>query len=151
MATEPPVAAFTPEQATEPASPLQHETAILNPAEDAIEDGIEAVHQHFAPGAGELEEEIIDDEDYTTTLHASSIEEMDDLDEEETLEGAADLGTMIREMSIDEITSSGNSASKRKTTSKSSKKRTPSTTAPTSTKKSSMSPQPKMSPRTKTT
>jgi ribonuclease G len=38
-------------------------------------------------------------------LHASSIEELDDLDEEETLEGAADLGTMIREMSIDQITS----------------------------------------------
>jgi ribonuclease E len=37
-------------------------------------------------------------------LNASSIEEMDDLDEEETLEGAADLGTMIREMSIDQIT-----------------------------------------------
>ena len=37
-------------------------------------------------------------------LHASSIEEMDDFDEEETLEGAADLGTMIREMSIDQIT-----------------------------------------------
>ena len=33
--------------------------------------------------------------------------EMDDLDEE-TLEGAADLGTMIREMSIDQITRSGN-------------------------------------------
>ena len=29
---------------------------------------------------------------------------MDDFDEEETLEGAADLGTMIREMSIDQIT-----------------------------------------------
>jgi ribonuclease E len=108
MATEPPVAAFTPEPVTEPASPLQHETAIVNPAENVIEDGIEPVHQQFAPGAGELEEEVIE-EDYPTTLQASSIEEMDDLDEEETLEGAADLGTMIREMSIDEITSSGNS------------------------------------------
>ncbi len=107
MATEPPVAAFTPEPATEPASPLQHETAISNPAENAVEDGSEIVPQHFAPGAGELEEELIDDEDFATTLHASSIEEMDDLDEEETLEGAADLGTMIREMSIDEITGSG--------------------------------------------
>ena len=37
------------------------------------------------------------------TLNASSIEEMEDL-EEETLEGAADLGTMLREMSIDHIT-----------------------------------------------
>ncbi len=32
----------------------------------------------------------------------------DDFEEEETLEGAADLGTMIREMSIDQITRSGN-------------------------------------------
>ncbi len=32
---------------------------------------------------------------------------MDDFDEEETLEGAADLGTMLREMSIDHITGSG--------------------------------------------
>jgi ribonuclease E len=109
MATEPPVAAFTPEAANEPASPIQHETVIANPAENAIEDGIEPAHQHFVPGAGELEEEVIEEEEYPATLQASAIEEMDDLDEEETLEGAADLGTMIREMSIDEITSSGNS------------------------------------------
>ena len=32
---------------------------------------------------------------------------MEDFDEEETLEGAADLGTMLREMSIDHITGSG--------------------------------------------
>ena len=47
-----------------------------------------------------------DDESAATvapTLQASSIEEMDDLDEE-SLEHAADLGTMLREMSIDQIT-----------------------------------------------
>jgi ribonuclease G len=110
METEPPVAAFAPEAANEPASPIQHETVIANPAENTAEDGIEPAYQNFAPGAGELEEEVIEEEEYPATLQASSIEEMDDLDEEETLEGAADLGTMIREMSIDEITSSGNSA-----------------------------------------
>ncbi|MBN9615067.1 MAG: Rne/Rng family ribonuclease, partial [Acidobacteriales bacterium] len=104
METEPPAAAYTPEQEAEPASPLRHETAIANPAENAVEDGIEPVHQHFAPGAGELEEEILEEDEYPATLQASSVEE---LDEEETLEGAADLGTMIREMSIDEITGSG--------------------------------------------
>ena len=108
METEAPVAAFTPEQGIEPVSPLQHETVIANPVENVVEDGIEPAHHHFAPGTGELEEEVIEDEDYATTLQASSVEEMDDLDEEETLEGAADLGTMIREMSIDEITNSGN-------------------------------------------
>ncbi len=43
------------------------------------------------------------------TLHAAYDEEYEDLEEieEETLEGAADLGTMLREMSIDEITRPG--------------------------------------------
>lgn len=74
------------------------------PVVDPVE--AEAEHQAFEPGAGVIEEEVIRGNDYDTTmLHASSIEELDDLDEEETLEGAADLGTMIREMSIDQITS----------------------------------------------
>jgi len=67
----------------------------------------EAPTTTFIPSAGALVEETLDEEDYNTTLHASSIEEMEDFDEEETLEGAADLGTMIREMSIDQITRSG--------------------------------------------
>ncbi len=55
--------------------------------------------------SSEQEELLDDEEDYkATTLHASSIEEMDYEEEEETLEGAADLGTMIREMTIDQIT-----------------------------------------------
>jgi ribonuclease E len=106
MHSEAPVATFTPEPAPEAISPILHETVIANPAENTVEDG--AVLPHFTPGTGVLEEEIIEEEDYNTTLHASSIEEMDDFDEEETLEGAADLGTMIREMSIDQITRSGN-------------------------------------------
>jgi ribonuclease E len=106
MHSEAPVATFAPEPAAEAVSPILHESVIANPAENAIEDG--AVLPHFAPGTGVLEEETLDEEDYNTTLHASSIEEMDDFEEEETLEGAADLGTMIREMSIDQITRSGN-------------------------------------------
>jgi ribonuclease G len=106
MHSEAPVAAFTPEPATETISPIEHETAIANPAEYVIED-TGAPHD-FARGVGSFEEETIDEEDFNTTLHASSIEEMDDFEEEETLEGAADLGTMLREMSIDQITRSGN-------------------------------------------
>jgi ribonuclease E len=106
MFTEPPAAAFIPQETTEPASPIQHETAIAqSPEVEPLYEEIAAV-PHFAPG-GEFAEETLDEEDFSTTLHASSIEEMDDLDEEETLEGAADLGTMLREMSIDEITRSG--------------------------------------------
>ena len=82
-------------EATEdPTSPLNHESAIVTP-------------QSFAPGTGQLEEEVIDEEEHEgTSLHAYHEEEFDDL-EEETLEGAADLGTMIREMSIDQITRPG--------------------------------------------
>ena len=58
--------------------------------------------QQFAPGDGELEEEVLDeDEANLPMLHGRS--EDDDM-EEETLEGTADLGTIIREMSIDQIT-----------------------------------------------
>ena len=59
----------------------------------------------FAPGHGELASEFLEEEDsQPPSIHASSIEEIEDLDEEETVEGAADLGTMLREMSIDQIT-----------------------------------------------
>jgi ribonuclease E len=108
MHSEAPVATFVPEHASEPASPIDHETAIANSADNQIADNSAGTPQHFAPGIGSLEEETLDEEDFNTTLHASSIEEMDDFEEEETLEGAADLGTMIREMSIDQITRSGN-------------------------------------------
>jgi ribonuclease E len=88
-----------PIETPQAASPIRHEGAVVD-AEAA--DG-------YAHGSGEIDEEMIDDELEGTTLQASSIEEMDDLDDldgldEETLEGAADLGTMLREMSIDQIT-----------------------------------------------
>jgi ribonuclease G len=55
----------------------------------------------FAPGHGQLEEEVIDEEELELpAIHAGASEDY----EEETLENAADLGSMIREMSIDEIT-----------------------------------------------
>jgi len=77
------------------------------PVVDPVEK--EAEHQAFEDGVEVVEEEESVDETALdpATLFASSIEEMDDFDEEETLEGAADLGTMIREMSIDHITSAG--------------------------------------------
>ncbi len=84
-------------EVADPTSPLQHEAAVLDsPSQSA--------HASEAP-SGHFEEVIEEDEeDFSgTTLHASSIEEMD-YEEEQNLEGAADLGTMIREMSIDQIT-----------------------------------------------
>ena len=63
--------------------------------------------QEFAPGAGELEEEIIEEEEFDGgpfSLHAED-GDMDDM-EEETVEGAEALGSILRDMSIDEMTSS---------------------------------------------
>jgi ribonuclease E len=86
-------------------TPVPHDVTTLHATGDITS---EAPSTTFIPSAGALVEETLDEEDYNTTLHASSIEEMDDdFEEEETLEGAADLGTMIREMSIDQITRSG--------------------------------------------
>ena len=95
----------------EPTAPIHHEAAVLAPAdlqnehaEVFEEEEDEALTQSFAPGTGDLEEEVIDEDEYeVTALHAGYDDEMDDL-EEETLEGTADLGTMLREMSIDQIT-----------------------------------------------
>ncbi|HWB31835.1 MAG TPA: Rne/Rng family ribonuclease [Acidobacteriaceae bacterium] len=87
-----------PIEPAEPADPIRHEAAIVSSEPEFSAPG------SYAPASGQLHEEFLDEEEpFTPTLHASSIEEMDDLDEE-TLEGAADLGTMLREMSIDQIT-----------------------------------------------
>jgi len=98
-----------PQDAEKPAAPIAHEAAVqaveLWKAEQTlvpIIDPISSGSQMFAPGDGELEEELLDDEDgELPSLHASA--SVDDL-EEETLEGAADLGSMLEEMAIDQIT-----------------------------------------------
>jgi ribonuclease E len=112
---------FAPEPVSESAeratSPILHETAIHAAGMDAA--GIHEIGIHemaaaalgtpeqrlsFSPGQGALEEEFLDEEEgEPIALHAGYDEEFEDL-EEETLEGAADLGTMLREMSIDQIT-----------------------------------------------
>jgi ribonuclease E len=98
------------------AAPIEHEGAIQSVT-------LEEAHHHaqptpaaaaasigedhgFAPGDGQLEEELLDDDEFEVgTLHASAF---DDDTEEETLENVAehgpDLGSMIRDMSIDDIT-----------------------------------------------
>ncbi|MGA1982740.1 MAG: Rne/Rng family ribonuclease [Acidobacteriaceae bacterium] len=92
----------TPIEVPEPASPIRHEGAVLSAGADA--DFAVPPVTNFAPGSGQLHEEILEEEEVDgSAFHASSIEEIDDL-EEETLEGAADLGTMLRDMSIDHIT-----------------------------------------------
>ena len=91
-----PIPEVAPE--SDPAAPILHESAIVDSAPTG-----------FAPGHGHLEEEeMIDDEESLPSLHASAFEDQESLREsepQETLEGGADLGTMLREMSIDHITS----------------------------------------------
>ena len=85
---------------TDEASPIHHEQAVVS-AEAA--DADPAIWPaELSPETSAREEAT--EEEPPTTLQASSIEEIED--EEETLEGAADLGVMLREMSIDQITRS---------------------------------------------
>ncbi|MGD0649122.1 MAG: Rne/Rng family ribonuclease, partial [Acidobacteriaceae bacterium] len=95
----------------DPTAPIEHEAVVqsVHAAEAETPVSIEGERAHalesagsFAPGVGQLEEELLDEEDAEIgSLHAGAF---DDDVEEETLEGAADLGSMIRDMTIDEIT-----------------------------------------------
>src|SRR6185437_9685210 len=93
---------LTQEKATEtqPSGPIEHEAAVQS-VDLAHAEPSPADPRSFAPGHGQLEEELIDDDE--TELPAIYAGVSEDY-EEETLENAADLGTMIREMSIDQIT-----------------------------------------------
>jgi ribonuclease G len=82
---------------TEVEPPVEHhaEPETEQPAQDS---------NTFAPGDGRLEEEILDDDEVEIgAMHASAI---DDDTEEETIDHPAELGRMLRDLSIDEITSS---------------------------------------------
>jgi ribonuclease E len=93
-----------------PAGEMHSEPVEAPAAAESLPQSAESLPQGeagFAPGTGQLAEEVLDEEDSATpSIHASSIEEMDDLDDEEAVEGATDLGNMLREMSIDQITRS---------------------------------------------
>jgi len=85
-----------------PASPIEHEAVVQSVTlAEAVIETESADSKLFAPGVGELEEELLDDEESDLpSLHAAAAQ--DDL-EEETLEHAADLGSMLRDMSLDEM------------------------------------------------
>jgi ribonuclease E len=93
-------------------APIEHETAVQSVHLAEASSVPFAANQNgslsasFAPGDGQLEEELLDEEEGEIGgLQASAF---DDDTEEESLESAAghapDLGSMIRDMSIDEIT-----------------------------------------------
>jgi ribonuclease G len=85
--------------------PVTESTPQNTEATSQIAEAAPQIAASFAPGPGRLDEEILDEDDAEpAAIHASSIEEIDDLDEEEAVEGATEIGTMLREMSIDQIT-----------------------------------------------
>ena len=92
------------EEVQDETSPMEHEGAVqgvhLHESEGTPMQA-QSAEQGFAPGDGELEEELLDDEDEGLALQAGQA--FDDEMEEETLEGAADLGTMIEDMSLDAL------------------------------------------------
>jgi ribonuclease G len=92
-----PEAKVASEEIAQAGAPIEHEAAV----QSVDLAHAESSPQSFAPGDGQLEEELLDDEDGDLpVLHAAHSEEF----EEETLEGTADLGTILREMSIDQLT-----------------------------------------------
>ncbi len=106
------------EATAEPVATEPHDVTAITPSGEMISEPQEVLpvealaaveslthgESGFAPGHGVLAEESFEEEDSEApSIHASSIEEIDDLDEE-TVEGATDLGAMLREMSIDQIT-----------------------------------------------
>ncbi|HEU4982321.1 MAG TPA: Rne/Rng family ribonuclease [Acidobacteriaceae bacterium] len=77
----------------------------LNGASDHDEQATEVADQlfGFAPGAGILEEEVIDEDEYDfEPIHAEGDEPEVDEMEEETLEGSGQLGDVVREEHADE-------------------------------------------------
>ena len=105
---QPAVAELPAMQEPEPTSPIEHESAVVDTVFEAAQP------PHFEPGSGMLEEEVLE-EDITEfdeapqpiTLNAHSHADA----EQETLEGAADLASMLHDLSIDQITRSEPSVS----------------------------------------
>ncbi len=120
MLSELPGEVTVPEAGEDPTNPIEHETAVLSergseaiseaPAAPGETGGVEPGEQAFAPGQGELEEEYLDEDDTEVLDVAASYG--DDI-EEETLEAGAEigmqLGSLVRDRALDEITSADSS------------------------------------------
>ncbi len=88
-----------------PSASVQGEPQSTMPvAADAVAGDQTIPAPYFAPGDGLLEEEELLDEDEVPSTPLLSLQASAAHHEEETLEGAADLSTILRERSIDEIT-----------------------------------------------
>ena len=89
-----------PRDSEVPSAPMEHERAVQG-VHLSESEGTPMQSQEFAPGDGQLEEELLDDEEESFSLQGSAMEDEDT--EEETLEGAADLGSMLEDLSLDAL------------------------------------------------
>ncbi|ADV81719.1 Rne/Rng family ribonuclease [Terriglobus saanensis] len=92
-----------------PATPIAHEAAVQSvPLAGAVTTPVPAVHTHsFGQGMVEEEEEFEEDDLQIESLHAHAEEDNEEM-EEETLEGGPELGTLLREVSIEGRTRAAN-------------------------------------------
>ncbi len=128
MLSELPGEVAVPGAGEDPTNPVEHETAVRSaylaeadatPTEaagsaeaGAVQDGSGSVQnldgpaqnqaQAFAPGDGELEEELLDDDELEILDVAASYS---DDTEEETFEAGAEIGSMVRDRALDQLTS----------------------------------------------
>ena len=102
----------------DPANPVEHETVVQSvrlsdvdgtptPTAQAAEAGAGASPQAFAPGDGPLEEELLDDDSDGFGVAAS----YDDDTEEETFEAGAEIGALVRDRALEQLTLSEVSSS----------------------------------------
>jgi ribonuclease E len=106
MHSEPP--ALTTQELVAPAPSAQGPEQSAEPVAAEVAASDQSI-PWFAPGAGLLEEEVLEDEDEPAILpvvNARYDSRERDTQEQETLDNAADLGAMLREMSIDQLTHS---------------------------------------------
>ncbi len=121
MLSELPGEVAVPGAGEDPANPIEHETAVQsafladadaipNSTAQAAEAGVaheagelgQGQTQAFAPGDGELEEELLDDDELGMLDVAASYS---DDTEEETFEAGAEIGSMVRDRALDQLTS----------------------------------------------
>jgi len=91
-----------------PATPIAHEEAVQSvPLAEAVTTPAPVGRNHaFGQGMIEEEEEFEEDDLQIESLHAHTEEDNEEM-EEETLEGGPELGTLLREVSIEGRTRSG--------------------------------------------
>ncbi len=111
MLSELPGEVAIPGAEEDPSNPIEHETAVQSvhlsdvegpPQPTAAHPPTGAVTPAFSPGDGQLEEELLDDEDEGELLDLSA--SYGDDTEEETFEAGAEIGSLVRDRALEQMT-----------------------------------------------